>query len=560
MAEGQPVSLPFRIREDNVRTTLLLTLALTACGGPAPMATWTADNNPDLEETGSQAVLVVPNLDDDDQDGTPDWEQRGAPNDDDFATITVQNKARDTTITLADHNDLVRVWHEQRVVLGEGAPPIWQLPERKRNEEIELRIEVAGWGHLADLQIIDDRKEVAFEVAIVGAEPTLAHHLLPTERVWVMTVNERGYSNASMVADLTSGLGDTLHLLQAWTYDYDVWVQDEPEFTRAWSPDSEHTFILNSIRNGNGNGGLTEFPPTLVEPDVFEDTIGDGFVPTTFDAFGNLETSPPVEVDGEPYPLGRIYYGWDGRTEGNGPVSPIRDHLQSITTQAPFWVDTSWLCVAHIDEVVSFLPDPTAPRGFRFLISDTDLGFQAIESVPASTALTNHGRTGYSGHGRPTAGSYANDAALRAYNQDLQRDHLDPMLEVFKRELALLDDEIVPVPAYFEDIADFGQSCGAAAVVPGMVNLLMETDSSGEGGRAWIADPFFRPPGAPHGDDPFINMWNDLMPASVEPIYVDNWEVYHMGLGEVHCGTNQERVPALATVPDLNAWLQEVIR
>ena len=28
------------------------------------------------------------------------------------------------------------------------------------------------------------------------------------------------------------------------------------------------------------------------------------------------------------------------------------------------------------------------------------------------------------------------------------------------------------------------------------------------------------------------------MPSELELHFVDNWDVYHMGLGEVHCGTN----------------------
>ncbi|TVQ88026.1 MAG: hypothetical protein EA397_17555 [Deltaproteobacteria bacterium] len=543
-----------------MRIPILLILALGACRGDQTQIVWTSDTDPSAEDAGSQVVLVVPNHDDDDRNGVPDWQQRGAENDDDFATLTLRNRARDTLVTLEGDQDLVRVWYEDEIVLGEGGAESWLLPERHRRDTIEVRVEVNGWGPLGLLRLQDMKREWSTEVAIVGSEPTLAHHLLPSERIWVMPARLPGRNNDAMVADLKDGLGSMLHEVDALTFDFDVWVQDEPEFTRAWSPDSEQTLIINSIRNGQGQGGLMTFPPSLVEPDVHEDTWGQPRDATTFDAFGNLEASPPVEVDGVNYPMGRIYYGWDGVNEGVGPVREIRDHLDSIQSQRPFWVDTDWLCVAHIDEVVSFVPDPTAPRGFRFLVSDIELGYQAITSVPAETALTNHGLSSVTGagHGRPTAGSYANDTALRAYNQDLQRDHLEPIIETFRRELALVDEEIVRVPAYFEEFVDRGFVCGAAAVIPGMVNLLMETDENGQGGRAWIADPFFRPPGAEQSADPFIQMWDDLLPATVTPVYIDNWDLYHMGLGEVHCGTNQERTPALAVIDDLNDWLLEV--
>lgn len=545
-----------------MRATPLIALALVGCKAPNPTLLWADDPNPEAATDGSVAALVVPNHDDDDSDGVLDWEQRGiAAGDDDFATVHLANRARATELRLRDAGDRVRVYHEGRLVLGAGGPPAWTLPDRDKADSVTVTIEGAAAGVLGALELVDLKKDVVAELPLVGAHPALAHHLLPTERVWILEVNEMGYSNYSMVEDIRAGLGDRLGGLSGPRYGYDVWVQDEPEFTRAWSPSSQSTLVLNSIRDGNGMGGLDPFPGTLVEPGVFELTIGrQGREATTYDAFGNLEASPPVTVDGVDYPLGRIYYGWNGQDEWSGPIAAMREHLDDIASQQPFWADTTWLCVGHIDEVTSFVPDPTAPRGFRFLMADTDLGWQAISSVPADTRLTNHGRTGFEGHGRPRAGSYQNDAALRAYNEDIQRDHLEPTLEVFRRELALTEDEIVRVPAYFEEIADGGQVCGAAAVIPGMVNLLMETNADGTGGTAYIADPFFRPPDADPTTDPFIAMWNERLPATVTPVYVNNWAVYHMGLGEVHCATNQERAPALSAVPDLSAWLAEVIR
>ena len=47
------------------------------------------------------------------------------------------------------------------------------------------------------------------------------------------------------------------------------------------------------------------------------------------------------------------------------------------------------------------------------------------------------------------------------------------------------------------------------------------------------------------------------MPASVQVEFVDNWYVYHMGWGEVHCGTNQRRRAALESI-DYTTWLAEV--
>jgi hypothetical protein len=33
----------------------------------------------------------------------------------------------------------------------------------------------------------------------------------------------------------------------------------------------------------------------------------------------------------------------------------------------------------------------------------------------------------------------------------------------------------------------------------------------------------------------------DRIPSSINLHFLDDWDVYHMGLGEVHCGSNVKR-------------------
>ena len=58
----------------------------------------------------------------------------------------------------------------------------------------------------------------------------------------------------------------------------------------------------------------------------------------------------------------------------------------------------------------------------------------------------------------------------------------------------------------------------------------------------FTADPFFRAT-TDQGSDPIISAFRSLMPAGMELHFLDNWDVYHMALGEVHCGTNVRRTP-----------------
>jgi protein-arginine deiminase len=59
----------------------------------------------------------------------------------------------------------------------------------------------------------------------------------------------------------------------------------------------------------------------------------------------------------------------------------------------------------------------------------------------------------------------------------------------------------------------------------------------------FIPDPFFRTNVGDQGSDPIIEAFTNAMPEGLQLHYVDNWDVYHLALGEVHCGTNVLRTP-----------------
>jgi protein-arginine deiminase len=140
-------------------------------------------------------------------------------------------------------------------------------------------------------------------------------------------------------------------------------------------------------------------------------------------------------------------------------------------------------------------------------------------------------------HGWATVGEMLDDAALMADNLDIQADRLDEMRAVFVKELGLSNSDIVRVPSLFEHHA----GCGAAALVPAMVNLVVA--EHGDDIHVFVADPFFRSDLDDLGDDPFVERFAALMPAGLRLHFVDDWDVYHLGTGEVHCGTNVIRTP-----------------
>ena len=69
---------------------------------------------------------------------------------------------------------------------------------------------------------------------------------------------------------------------------------------------------------------------------------------------------------------------------------------------------------------------------------------------------------------------------------------------------------------------------------------------AGKDKELFMADPFVRDSESTgtQGDDAVIAALTDALPDHLVPHFVDDWFVFHMGLGEVHCGTNAQRTPA----------------
>jgi protein-arginine deiminase len=209
-------------------------------------------------------------------------------------------------------------------------------------------------------------------------------------------------------------------------------------------------------------------------------------------------------------------------------------------------MDTDWLCVGHIDEYTSFVPDSTAPRGFRYVYADTHAAWDVIDDLGAGARLPM-----YEDHGLPSVASF--DAGVRNLNADTQEDILDPQLELAREHFGLAEEEILYMPSLFFNEA----GCGQAALIPGMVNLIVV--NAEDGSHIFMADPFFRDSESSltgQDEDPIIAAVEEMMPEELNLHFVDNWNVYHLGLGEVHCGTNSTSEPVRWWEEDLTHLLQ----
>lgn len=487
---------------------------------------------------GIADVYGVPNLDDDGGDGQ-DWTNAPAAVDDDRSPLVIPDAVFDglpdghsIVLSLRGNTDLVRVWSAGKVILGAGSTEATVAIDRAH---AALEVEFGDYRVSATIAIDhvdeDGMRVDGGQVAAVASPLIINHHLQPTEHMWAMAVEDPGYDNTALIEAYTAALGDKFSPVDADRYDYDVWVQDEIEFATATGIGGKRLdIVIDSIRDR----GLDDLPEDeMVGPGTISSTWGDHFDRTSYDSFGNLDASPPVVVGGMSYPFGRIYYGRVGTTGLNGELAAF---LQQQSVQAPLELDTKWLCVGHVDEFISFVPDPGSAKGFKMLYADVPSAVAILNALPASRRLPKYEFD----YGYATVGDMLADDAMIALNQDLQTDKLDPIKQQLMAGLGLTDDDVILVPTLFERVG--GCSGRVVALVPGMVNLIV-ANVPGEPIRLFVPDPFFREVPSNQDNDPFIDAFRAAMPAKLELHFVDNWDVYHLGLGEIHCGTNVRRTP-----------------
>jgi protein-arginine deiminase len=252
----------------------------------------------------------------------------------------------------------------------------------------------------------------------------------------------------------------------------------------------------------------------------------------TLNSFGNLETIPPYTNGGKSWPLGRVIRGG---TNTFYPDPSFDAMVSAQGVQGVVYVDTSWLLVAHVDETLSFVK-AQSPRGWVMLVSDPTSAKKMLEEQKAK---------GF-GSTKVFSGLYWADNSLAQTtisgilaNPDVMNESAwaatqiaDQVADV-KAETGLTDSELVSVPFLFWQASSY-----SVAYQPGTVN------------GAYLSDAVYAAP-KPHG--PVINgvdlfeaqLSKVLEPFGVKTRFIENWYLYHVLDGEVHCGSNVTRlVPA----------------
>ena len=472
-------------------------------------------------------LLITPNLDDDDRDGRPDFDAPTASHDDDV--VFLEGLPAGTELRVIGDVAAVRVRAAGAIVAGGDALP-WRVDPALE----PLELDMGAFGAHAELRFTDSTGMLVLSQRIASAPLVLPHPLLPVTSVHVVALTPEldGAENAAFVRALRTWSPAPV-LVRSTDSVRGRWLQDEYELgyaTGHWS--SIEVVLAHGPTRIGGQDRWTDLTlgpgRAVLGADWPWESNGDGY--------GNIEVTPPLPG----HPDGRILVG---RASDGMPGEPLLSLLGEQRAQALTPIDTGWLCVGHVDEVVGFVPDATAPRGFRALVPDVVAGWTLLEALDPSTTLPLHGARARDGQIRPraTVADILGDTELRRLNLGIATTHL-PALRAELVAAGIRQDEMLGLPLLYDDWADGSDAaCGASPLWPNPVNLLAVHDA--DRSVAFLADPRVRAGGAKVAEDPVAQAVARELPASLRLVWLDSWGAYHVHGGDVHCATNVRRTP-----------------
>jgi protein-arginine deiminase len=290
-----------------------------------------------------------------------------------------------------------------------------------------------------------------------------------------------------------AGVQLVTHTTRSWK---EMWMQDTMEmgYTQLPGHPPMHV-VLGGLR------GADSFGPRLLGPgtgfvQVGENRgIADG-VDDWADWMGNLEVTPPLPG----HPLGRVFYGRNTDT-GVGLHPEVVAFLEAQHVQAPFWLDTGFLTIKHVDEIASFLPGHDGRP--RLLLADTRRAVALVPQEAGPSNERNQGRLDRVLGG----GSYADGSRTRG----------------LRAELGLSEAQIVRLPVSYE---------GGHNVWSNPVNSVWLNGEVVTGGH--------RVPPKVAAD-----IAASLRAAGARAVRFVDDAPYQDNLGNVHCATNTRKAPVV---------------
>ncbi|MCP3822448.1 protein-arginine deiminase domain-containing protein [Streptomyces sp. A3M-1-3] len=445
----------------------------------------------------------------------------------------------------------------------------------------------AVWGGRAVIRLtVTSGGEITSDDVTLRVAPLLTHHHLQKAQQLMVTKvagrDDYARRQQEFVKGLAAGVksaGITKPLLTFDKYD-DIWAQDfvEPGYVSMAGPGGGRQVMRVMLRSAQ--------PDREAGRELFEKLRGKGVgvvqvagvrdsEESTLNSMGNLETIPPYTHGGRSFPAGRIIMG-ERKDNGSKPAKAMRTLLKSQGFQDPLLLDTSWLHVGHVDEFVQFLPADT-PRGWKIGLADPEAGLRLLREAQQA----GHGGTrmfSVPGSRDMPAPKETIDQALASKwlvaDNTVAAQRIKANLAVLMRETGVTEAEVVRVPALYTRGTEEGERGDrmprltrmGAGEVPDVVREYGQQELARDDGRGAAAPETVMTsayvPGAVNGIVLGRNRYlaprqwgpviggTDIFTAAVTAAYtgagmkvsyLDDWYTYHLGQGEVHCGTNTLR-------------------
>lgn len=382
---------------------------------------------------------------------------------------------------------------------------------------------------------------VALRQAPLLVQPTTS----PMRRMLLMRPAEEP-GTAQVAKDLTAVLrGTRVPLTQYPSPGLDGWTQDhfEPMIQQMPLPGGRVSTMTVLLRSPQTREGMLSVY-ALRGRDVGVVALPGRFKnQPTLDSMGNVEALPA----GPGQQFGRVIMGTRpavGTQKGEKPNPALVRMLTAQTGVAPLTVDTGWLDVAHIDEILHVMPvskEASGGRGWKLAVADPAAGLALLRKAVAD----GHGKTPLTSDEASNFGTIASVLADKTIveNNTAAAGRLDTAIKGVMKQAGLTDADLIRVPVIYRVDINIDQEGAAAPQVPSKLVAMLPSGINGIvlGQGRYLAPKQFGP--LIGGRDLFADaVTSAYKKAGVNVTYIDS-SVYHPSGGEIHCGTNVVRVP-----------------
>jgi protein-arginine deiminase len=437
----------------------------------------------------------------------------------------------------------------------------------------ELVTDAAVWdGTVRVVFEVTDGNQTGRDFVALKQAPVLLHHHLQRAEVVLSSAAGDDQTNASTwQAHFVRGVEDAIAgdvPIVLFNQSTDIWAQDflEPGYASMPGPDGPISIriLLRSAQSTREAGRQVFSQLRSAGIGGFQPGSGSGFGWEEINSGGNIETIPPyTSQSGKRWPNGRVIMGTHF---GTYPAESMLKFLQSQQAQTPLFLETGWLGVGHVDEMVQFLPANTS-LGFTIAVADTTSAIALLRNANVS----GHGTTplvSYTGDATPddtlegltlfldpallhntTVSSLLSDQSFHTTQAYAQR-YIDQNLALLLREVPLREEDILRVPTLFKDVTypwpmtldghprriglPYPGERQLKSLLPQAINGLVL------GNGKYVAPKQWGP--VLEGQDIFADAVEEVYArVGIKVEWVDDYMSHHVRGGEVHCGTNALR-------------------